>query len=1204
MTMRVSALSSSLRETLVCCAHDAFETADFAIVHPLDDPQPRSNGSQLNPTHIRSSEAGPSNSDPEPRTNTPSGLVPATEPAKKLTVQEMSAMLTQLGELPQAPGPSSMVATAGSSSMVSSVQTLAEGEAGKPDTIGLSSLAGPPSMGTSIQTTEKQQANVPSPVVRSPDLAEMSGIAAKQKGDPQVVDRVPTNMDSPVTSEVTLPGPISTPEPPSKRDKGKQPESSAIPVAHAGTAAAASTSSSTPIQPASTRRRIIKRNPVAFDPLDYLADKQMPFPSPTQVEDADLPDIPPTPVRPLANLSIFKVKPKPGRYPRATAASKAAEKSSRRPEPEPEPEADRVPPALASAATPVPPRPKDRPFWRTVADDDESHAPSTARSGGSEMEVDETGDAGFDPAPADTAKIRTPTVWFGEPEVLGSAAPDRDKKTSPEPMENDHQAVKSTIEPARPRPANARTARKSMGGRLPQKQLPSFSCGGSRSYSNKSDSSEDEMALPVTTAKEAAEPGLTMAAKSINAATEQLPRQSSMASVKESSNAAVDHDAPVAKLSEHETTDSNIPQQPEAEAASRVTAETGADSVIDNTMPSLTAENPVQTVAKDSVAKPSPEGESVAKESSAKELAPVKAVPEKSPSKMLESQANKLSSKELSPQPMGDVVMQDVTESTPVHDNVSGNGTSPIEQAVTSQRGSSTLQTAAPINAAITKIVSATSNNSRLGQTSPMFPLPTCLSNRPFASSDNNAEAGPSSSARWTEFRTGHQASSKKGTDKALEAQSNTATSVKDQEAKLTADASLLPPALRTQSTFNPAKSVTFHSISSKLPGRKSTQGETHGPASVPNAPSPEQAAVPAAKEAAPVVALNLPIVTLQTPILDGPPAQAVIPALSIASPNETRDAALKPTMSGILDDPMTATPSPAHSTVEGADSIVIKPANTRSARYSPEAPMAKALPRSFIKPVEAQALQEHRRETRGVVRGDSPKPFSLTIDERVTQWASQMSGPGDTALNVVDRLLADDCTGDQDNLTSNDVQPGSAGTAPKEQDKAVHAKNVLETIRTESAIVKTSLQKPVVTHPDDTRALLKGLSFERFGDPLLQQLNVLARDESQTELVRTIMEAYISQACLDDQGKDITIAPGIVRRGGTTARAPPAEFVYSNDMFYGRNVAAKVPSKGCACVGPCQENSNCFCLKRQEKYFASHVYEGGVPYTGFGCHE
>lgn len=1120
-------------------------------------------------------------------------------------------MLTQLGELPQAPGPSSVVATAGSSSMVSSVQTLVEGEAGKPDTVGPSSLVGLPSMGISIQTTEKQQATFPSPVVRSPDHAEMSGIAAKQKEDPKVVDRVPTNMDSPVTSEVTLPGPISTPEPPSKRDKGKQPESSATPVAHASIAAAASDSSSTPIQPASTRRRVIKRNPIAFDPLDYLAEKQMPFPSPTQVEDGDLPDIPPTPVRPLANLSIFKVKPKPGRYPRTTAAAKAAEdrvaKSSRRPEPDPEPEAERVPAAPAPATTPVPARPKDRPFWRTVADDDESHAPSTAQSGGSEMEVDENGDAGFDPTPTVAPKIRTPTVRFGEPEVLGSVVPDRDRETSPEPTEDVHQAVKSTIEPARPRPANARTARKSMGGRLPQKQLPSFNCGGSRSYSNKSDSSEDELALPVTTAKEAAEPALPMAQKSINAATEQSPRRSSMAPVKERSTAAVDHDAPVARLSDHETADLNIPQPPEAEAASRVTAETGGDSVIDNGMPSLATENPMQTVAKNSVAKPSPAGESVAKESPAEETAPVKAVPEKSPPKMFlakDSPAKKLASKEPSPQPMGDVVMQDATESSPVQHNVSGTETSPIVQAVTSQRESSTAQTAAPINATITKIVSATSNNSLLGQTSPMFPLPTCLSNRAFTSSDNNAEAGPSSSARWTEFRTEHQASSKKVTDKALEAESNTATSVKDQQAKLTADVSPLPPALRTQSPSNPATSVTFQSIFAKIQNRDSDQGETHGPASVPNAPSPEQAVVPAAKEAAPVVALNLPIVTLQTPILDGPPAQAVIPALSIASPNETRDAASKPTMSGIPDDPMTATPSPAHSTMEGADLIVIKPANTRSARQSPEAPVAKALPRSFIKPVETQALQEQRRQTRGVVRGDSPKPFSLTIDERVTQWASQMSGPGDAALNVVDRLLADDYTGDQDNLTSNDVQPGSAGTVLKEQDEAVRAKNVLETIRTESAIAKTSLQKPVVTHPDDTRALLKGLSFERFGDPLLQQLNVLARDESQTELVRTIMEAYISQACLDDQGKDITIAPGIVRRGGTTARAPPAEFVYSNDMFYGRNVAAKVPSKGCACVGPCQENSDCFCLKRQEKYFASHVYEVGVPYTGFGCHE
>lgn len=86
----------------------------------------------------------------------------------------------------------------------------------------------------------------------------------------------------------------------------------------------------------------------------------------------------------------------------------------------------------------------------------------------------------------------------------------------------------------------------------------------------------------------------------------------------------------------------------------------------------------------------------------------------------------------------------------------------------------------------------------------------------------------------------------------------------------------------------------------------------------------------------------------------------------------------------------------------------------------------------------------------------------------------------------------------------------------------------------------------------------------------------------------------------MDESGNDIRIALSKGKRN--PQYAPPAEFVYSNKMFYGPGVAPPIQSRGCECIGPCKENSDCFCLKRQESYFASIVIEGAAAYKGFSC--
>jgi hypothetical protein len=133
-------------------------------------------------------------------------------------------------------------------------------------------------------------------------------------------------------------------------------------------------------------------------------------------------------------------------------------------------------------------------------------------------------------------------------------------------------------------------------------------------------------------------------------------------------------------------------------------------------------------------------------------------------------------------------------------------------------------------------------------------------------------------------------------------------------------------------------------------------------------------------------------------------------------------------------------------------------------------------------------------------------------------------------------------------------------------------------------------------------------LSVARFRDPLLEEINNMGLALEGTELIRVVMEAYIARACLAEKAPAISINPGGTKRdrymADAASAAPPAEFVYSNEIFYGPDIGKKQSSKGCGCIGPCRENSNCFCLKRQEKYFASFVYENTTAMTGFNYDE
>ena len=243
-----------------------------------------------------------------------------------------------------------------------------------------------------------------------------------------------------------------------------------------------------------------------------------------------------------------------------------------------------------------------------------------------------------------------------------------------------------------------------------------------------------------------------------------------------------------------------------------------------------------------------------------------------------------------------------------------------------------------------------------------------------------------------------------------------------------------------------------------------------------------------------------------------------------------------------------------------------------------------------------ADYLPDEGRITRRAAAKVQAPPVTRAVPaDRLKSWEAQLMLHNDTTLSYIDARVAE-----LDSRSENGVVAGEQDT--KLPDPSLRTRNALQAVSGTPVIPLQSATSPA--DPDPDMVAFQRLSFERFGDPLLNRLNALAKFAGESDIVRTVMEAYISHACQKEKASDITIAPGIIRKGGSVTRAPPPEFVYSNEVIYMDGVPPRIPSKGCKCIGPCRENSDCFCLKRQEKYFQSFVIEGGPGYTGFACHE
>ena len=127
---------------------------------------------------------------------------------------------------------------------------------------------------------------------------------------------------------------------------------------------------------------------------------------------------------------------------------------------------------------------------------------------------------------------------------------------------------------------------------------------------------------------------------------------------------------------------------------------------------------------------------------------------------------------------------------------------------------------------------------------------------------------------------------------------------------------------------------------------------------------------------------------------------------------------------------------------------------------------------------------------------------------------------------------------------------------------------------------------------------MTKDFDYRKFNEPLLDCINSLPDHAQNPSHIRVILEAYYSQSTLDR-------APAIKIDGGEYDEYPPPEFKYSDEVYYSEKVPKPWLGKGCECIGPCSEDSDCFCLKRQEMYFASYVTDPVAgPLKGFAHNE
>lgn len=213
--------------------------------------------------------------------------------------------------------------------------------------------------------------------------------------------------------------------------------------------------------------------------------------------------------------------------------------------------------------------------------------------------------------------------------------------------------------------------------------------------------------------------------------------------------------------------------------------------------------------------------------------------------------------------------------------------------------------------------------------------------------------------------------------------------------------------------------------------------------------------------------------------------------------------------------------------------------------------------------------------------RKASPPIIQITTQERQQLWMEQAGIPFQASGSMdIDALLhAEDPEDDPFTATESDENavagPSFAYPAQESSDA-------------------DKVYTHLLSEPRGSYGMSKDFDYRRFNEPLLDCINSLPLHAQNGSHIRVVLEAYYSQSSTDR-------APPIKIDGGDRDEFPPAEFKYSDEVYYSDRVPKPWLGKGCECVGPCSENSECFCLKRQEMYFSSFVTDPMVgPLKGF----
>jgi hypothetical protein len=117
----------------------------------------------------------------------------------------------------------------------------------------------------------------------------------------------------------------------------------------------------------------------------------------------------------------------------------------------------------------------------------------------------------------------------------------------------------------------------------------------------------------------------------------------------------------------------------------------------------------------------------------------------------------------------------------------------------------------------------------------------------------------------------------------------------------------------------------------------------------------------------------------------------------------------------------------------------------------------------------------------------------------------------------------------------------------------------------------------------------------------LQDRVNAIPSSYRHSAQARVLFEAMIDEAMEDD----LNAPPISVINDVTDEGAPPWEFVYTNQMWYGEGVPPPDTKnlKSCGCVGRCDPKSKtCSCAKRQHRHLKAYIEDRTIPKTWNGA--